>query len=299
MGESAATLCTITISCFTTLYIIEIFVYFYVPNRDYRTLHFAQSRSAVLQSTIDQLKKGVTMDKEEAIKTAFAKADTQGAGKLTRDQLKVVLLDIIESGYDAAFIKNKEMIDDDGSLTMFIEVADLNGDKLITLDELLFIMELRGDTNDSYAWFTKLAKAADRDGNGLITVEELRYMFVKCGWAREDDGDEGTIMVFARADADGDKKLKIEELVNMFRGGPKREDRKEGMKQMFRVYDTNEDGFLSKKEIIKYIYSTGMVKKGDTPADVSVLIDKLVAGADEDMDGKLSYKEFCSMLDSH
>merc|ERR1719186_1753147 len=79
---------------------------------------------------------------KKAVETAFAMADTTETGKLTKDQLKVVLEGLINSGHDAAFISDKKMLDNDDALRMFIEVADRDGDKLINLNELLIMMDL-------------------------------------------------------------------------------------------------------------------------------------------------------------
>merc|ERR1719397_145356 len=233
--------------------------------------------------------------KKKLVKTAFAKADTEGTGKLRKDQLKVALGELIESGYDAAFITNKKMLDDDDTLKMFIEITDRDGDKLVNLNELLIIMD--SEKLDHKEMLAKLVKAADKDGNGLITAEELKFLVVKAGFETdENDATEMANMFISMGDLDGDKKLKIEEVVNLFTDGPPEEDSKEMMKRMFKIYDTNEDGFLSKKELKEYIKIMGFVDEDDTPVEMAIMVNRLMFGSDEDKDVKLSYEGLCNIL---
>jgi calmodulin len=242
-------------------------------------------------------------DKKEAkkvVERAFTMVVTGTAetGKLTRDQFKVVLAGLIDSGHDIAFISDKKMLENNDSLDMFIEVADRDGDKLINLNELLIIMDLGDEKLDSEEEIKEAFKVFDKDGNGLITTEELRFMIVTAGFEEEDEASGMAKMFMTMGDKRGDKKLKIEEVVNLFVDGPEDEDPKDEMKRMFRMYDTNADGFISKKELLEYINSMGYVDEDDTPDYVNMMVNALISGADEDKDGKLTYEEFCYMLQS-
>ena len=68
------------------------------------------------------------------------------------------------------------------------------------------------------------------------------------------------IEMFMRiADKDGDRKLKIDEVVNMFvesevhTTDEEEEDQKERMKALFRMYDCNGDGVINKKELMEML----------------------------------------------
>merc|ERR1719186_83003 len=219
---------------------------------------------------------------KKAVETAFAMADTAETGKLTKDQLKVVLEGLINSGHDAAFISDKKMLNNDDSLRMFIEVADRDGDKLINLNELLIILDLADEKLDHKEMFTKLVKAADKDGNGLITTEELRFMIVTAGFASEETATQMANMNMGLGDIRGDKKLKIEEVVNLFIQEPEEQDPKEAMKQVFRMFDTNADGSISKKELAAFMKTMGFVDEDDTPDYVDMMVNTLISGADDD-----------------
>ena len=64
------------------------------------------------------------------------------------------------------------------------------------------------------------------------------------------------------------------------------------MKTMFRMYDCDGDGFISKKELANFWNSD------DDDAETNQMIQMMMELADEDEDGKLSYDEFCKMMES-
>eukprot|EP00091_Calanus_sinicus_P001865 TRINITY_DN11898_c0_g1_i3.p2 TRINITY_DN11898_c0_g1~~TRINITY_DN11898_c0_g1_i3.p2 ORF type:complete len:111 (+),score=49.65 TRINITY_DN11898_c0_g1_i3:426-758(+) len=104
-------------------------------------------------------------------------------------------------------------------------------------------------------------------------------------------------MIIRVCDTDGSQKVKAEEVVSfMVNGGPKEKDPKEEAKMMFRMFDTNKDGFISKKELAGFLKQMG----GDDDEDDSMLKmmrNVMLAGADEDEDGKLNYEEFTKMME--
>merc|ERR1712183_959836 len=106
------------------------------------------------------------------------------------------------------------------------------------------------------------------------------------------------------ADADGDRKLKIEEVISFLKldkteAEKMEKDPKEKMKTMFRMCDCDEDGFISKKEIVQFLKTMGFVDEDDTPAEVKMVINMIMSMADQDEDGKLNYEEFCKMMDKN
>merc|ERR1712106_466167 len=231
---------------------------------------------------------------KEQVEKAFAKCDKDGNGKLTMNEFKAALLEIIQ--------EDKEM-------EMVMDMVDGDGDKMVTLNELVKGLKVGdGETDDDVdddvdekEMFKRMIKAADKDGNGFLSAAELKGFMLKMRMEDEDDEeiDENVKMFFIMADTDGDKKLKIEEVINFFTGEKKEKDPKEEMKTMFRMCDCNGDGFISKKEIVQFLKTMGLVDEDDTPSEVKMIINMTMSMADEDKDGKLNYEEFCKMMDKN
>ena len=58
--------------------------------------------------------------------------------------------------------------------------------------------------------------------------------------------------------------------------------------------DFNDDGFITKKELVKYLIFMGFDEDDEWRKE---LVDTLMRMADDDEDGKLNYDEFCKMAD--
>merc|ERR1719186_1239850 len=191
-------------------------------------------------------------------------------------------------------------------MEMVMEAVDGDGDRMVSLDELLFMLKISEGDIDSKEMFKRMIRAADKDRNGFLSAAELKGFMLEMKMKDEDDEDidEHVNMFFMMADTDGDKKLKIEEVISFFTGEKKfdteklkKKDPKEEMKTMFRMCDCNGDGFISKKEIVQFLKTMGLVDEEDTPAEVKMVINMTMSMADEDKDGKLNYEEFCKMMD--
>merc|ERR1711971_874755 len=224
---------------------------------------------------------------KDAIKKAFAKADTDDNGKLSMTELKVAMLELADDE-DRAMAKNE------GCLEMVMAMVDGDGDKMLTCEELL---KLIGDNEvDETETLRRMVNAADKDGDGFLTAAELKAMMMKMD-PEDEDNDMMINMIIRVCDTDGTQKVKAEEVVSfMVNGGPKEKDPKEEAKMMFRMFDTNKDGFISKKELAGFLKEMG----GDDEEDDSILkmmSNVMLAGADEDEDGKLNYEEFTKMME--
>merc|ERR1712183_970621 len=251
--------------------------------------HWSETEKGSSKMGSDELTK-------EIVAKAFAKADENGTGELDANQLKVTLLELMETGSDACFITDKEMLDDEKTMKIFVAVADRDEDNLINLDELLYILDLGDEKPDEKEMFKKMLKASDQDRNGFISADELKTFALTLKLEEEDEIDDMVKMFTMMADVDGDRRLSIDELLTFFTEGPKKEDPKEEMKRMFRMHDTNGDGFISKKEVLGFFKMMGIVDEDDTPAEARMMINMMVSQCDEDKDGKLSYEEFSKLM---
>eukprot|EP00092_Neocalanus_flemingeri_P068456 GFUD01083678.1.p1 GENE.GFUD01083678.1~~GFUD01083678.1.p1 ORF type:complete len:268 (+),score=87.11 GFUD01083678.1:101-805(+) len=224
---------------------------------------------------------------KEAVEQAFAKADKDENGKLTLSEFKACFEEVFNDG---------EGLGPDAIINMMMSGFDADGDNMVSLDELLKVI---GDKKiDEKLMFKTMIKGADKDGNGFLSAAEFKPILEAMMDGEDDDEDGPPIEFFMNmADSNSDQKLSVQELLNLFTGEAEEKDPKEEMKSMFRLYDTDADGMISKKEILGFMKMMGMVDEDDTRADMRMIVNMFMAGSDEDGDGKLNYEEFCKLMD--
>merc|ERR1712013_577879 len=211
------------------------------------------------------------------VEKAFANADKDGTGTLSINQFMEAMQELTEDDEKEDF-KNKGLVE------IVIMSVDGDGDKAVTLEEL---MKVINEEMDDEMMFRNLIKNADKDGDGLINAEELKTLMMKMD--PEEDDIEMTVNMMIRMCAhDASKKIKPDELIAFFTGGPKKEDPKEEAKRMFRMFD--------KKELAGY-FKEMMGDDDEDDSTLRMMSNMMLASADEDEDGKLNYEEFTKMMD--
>ncbi|XP_048558076.1 probable calcium-binding protein CML22 [Triticum urartu] len=139
----------------------------------------------------------------------------------------------------------------------------------------------------------------DRNGDGRITREELEDSLGKLGIPVP--GDELAAMI-ARIDADGDGCVDVEEFGELYRtimstssGGDQKdssdEEEDEDMREAFRVFDANGDGFITVDELSAVLASLGL-KQGRSAEECR----RMIGQVDRDGDGRVDFHEFRQMM---
>ena len=227
---------------------------------------------------------------KEEVSKAFAKADKDENGKLTIEEFADVMLELAEDDDDRKAAENES------SVEMIMGMVDQDGDKMVSLQELLRLLEIGNSADeDGKELAINMIKAADKDDNGYLTAGELKELLMKMDPEDEEDMDETVAMFIKMGSANGDKKLKVEEAIKLFTS-VEEEDPKERFKTMFRMCDSDGNGVVSKKELSTFMSSMG----GDDDDDKStsrMIIGMMMSLHDEDEDGVLSFDEFCKMMD--
>ena len=227
---------------------------------------------------------------KEEVSKAFAKADKDENGKLTIEEFADVMLELAEDDDDRKAAENES------SVEMIMGMVDQDGDKMVSLQELLRLLEIGNSADeDGKELAISMIKAADKDDNGYLTAGELKELLMKMDPEDEEDMDETVAMFIKMGSANGDKKLKVEEAIKLFTS-VEEEDPKERFKTMFRMCDSDGNGVISKKELSTFMSSMG----GDDDDDKStsrMIIGMMMSMHDEDEDGVLSFDEFCKMMD--
>ena len=213
---------------------------------------------------------------------AFEKVDIDKTGKIDMKQLQELMKETATSKSD------KEMAEDENMVKMVLEMADLDGDQMLTIEELLVLIGVEGSEEDRIAGFVRVA---DKGNKGFITADELKSVLEKVG---QKSSDKDIKMFFAMADKNGDQKLQTEEVVAFLKdGGKNLQDPKEKAKMMFRLQDTNSDGYIDKSELKKFFSDM----QGEEDEDDNMMVNMMMAMMDKDGDGKLNFEEFCAMME--
>jgi serine/threonine-protein phosphatase 2B regulatory subunit len=125
----------------------------------------------------------------------------------------------------------------------------------------------------------------DANKNGLIEPDE----FFDVPELKDNPIVQRIINVF---DKNGDGKISFYEFVwglSALTGDAKLEEKQ---KIAFQIYDINNDGYLSNGDL----FNSLKMLVGDNLTDIQIqqLSDRTLIAADKDLDGKISYEEFCN-----
>jgi len=71
-------------------------------------------------------------------------------------------------------------------------------------------------------------------------------------------------------------------------------DRDKKLRFAFRIYDIDQDGFISNGELFQVLKT--MVGSNLTDKQLQEIVDKTILYADKDGDGKISFDEFCEVV---
>ena len=127
-------------------------------------------------------------------------------------------------------------------------------------------------------------READKDKSGKLNLRELEKLVLAMPGMKKEFAE----MILKHADHDRDLMINYEELINMF----SYDDPEDKVKAMYRMYDTDKDGSISKRELAK-LMSMGESQIG------SGMMSLVWSMADEDGDGRLDYDEFCKLLNKY
>lgn len=140
---------------------------------------------------------------------------------------------------------------------------DANQNGLIEPDEFFDVPELRDNPI-----VQRIISVFDKNGDGKISF----YEFV---WGLSALTNNGKSLLFI--------------LINLLIA-----NLEEKQKIAFQIYDMNNDGYLSNGDL----FNSLKMLVGDNLTDIQIqqLSDRTLIAADKDLDGKISYEEFCTFV---
>ncbi|KAK2157556.1 hypothetical protein LSH36_189g06079 [Paralvinella palmiformis] len=220
----------------------------------------------------------------------FKEADKNQDGVLTAKELKKMFKSKGYKTSNKVFKQQFAMLDADSDKKVTIDEY-LNAMIGIADDKLEEMMEGSSDSDSdddvttgrptSSAEFEKWFKEADKNQDGFLTAKELKGMFKKH---------------FANFDTDGDKKITLEEYLRVMSIEPEVKQTsaveigsREHYQTWFREADTNNDGYLTAKELKKILKTKGLKMS-------SKAVKTYFATLDRDKDKKISLDEYLDAM---
>mmetsp|Transcript_38214 Transcript_38214/g.61883 ORF Transcript_38214/g.61883 Transcript_38214/m.61883 type:complete len:179 (+) Transcript_38214:270-806(+) len=97
-------------------------------------------------------------------------------------------------------------------------------------------------------------------------------------------------------DADKNKSVDFMEFISALSIFSSKGDKEAKLQFAFKVYDVNEDGYISNEELFTVLKI--MVGSNLTDIQLQQIVDKTIIEADEDKDGRLSFEEFKKIIEN-
>lgn len=154
-------------------------------------------------AVLNMMSTSMSEDEISVLKKTFRDIDENGDGTITLSELKKALT---KSGSSVEEVRNT------AELESIMKIADLNGDGVLSYDELLVTcVQKKMQAKEERIWeaFCKL----DLDGDGKVSVEELTKVLTH--------NSQDAKALIAEVDVDGDGNVSYEEFIAMW---TKRED---------------------------------------------------------------------------
>ena len=141
-------------------------------------------------------------------------------------------------------------------------------------------------TEEQIAEIKEAFSLFDKDGDNTITTKELGTVMRSLG----QEPTEGELNdMINEVDANGNGTIDFEEFLEMMARKMKETDTAEEIRQAFRVFDKDGNGFISSAEL-RHV----MTNLGERLTDEEV--EEMIREADCDGDGQINYEEFVYMM---
>jgi Ca2+-binding EF-hand superfamily protein len=250
-------------------------------------IDFDEFKAMMLPSASDVVSKFRSIHKTvKDVQMAFKKIDDDGNGSIDKDELTSALttrgMNFTQQEIDAIFRAGDA--DGDGAIDYEEFVALMCPSASTIISKFRSAYKNIGDVKAAFKRF-------DKDGDGEISEEELSSAMKSGG---EGYSDMEISAIFALGDADGDGSITLQEFVNLMSPSSSEVVAKlrqafkniNDVKDAFKKIDTDNDGLLSKKEILN-----SRANKFDNEE-----VDAIFALGDVNGDGEIDMGEFIALM---
>merc|ERR1712055_337196 len=136
------------------------------------------------------------------------------------------------------------------------------------------------------AEFKEVFDEFDTDKSGTISPEELLGVLRAMG---QNPTEDELLNLVLEVDIDGNGTIEFEEFLSMMKKKASEVDEEAELREAFKIFDRDKDGYISMKELKKVASMLGtMLTKEE--------VEEFMAEADADGNGKLDHDEFVKML---
>ena len=141
-------------------------------------------------------------------------------------------------------------------------------------------------TEEQIAEFKEAFSLFDKDGDGTITTKELGVVMRSLGQSPTEAELQDMI---TEVDTNKDGTIDFKEFLTLMAKKMKETDSEEELREAFKVFDKDGNGFISAAEL-RHV----MTNLGEKLSDEEV--DQMIKEADTDGDGQVDYGEFVKMM---
>lgn len=133
----------------------------------------------------------------------------------------------------------------------------------------------------------KRFRKLDLDNSGALSIDE----FMSLPELQQNPLVQRVIDIF---DEDRNGEVDFKEFIQGVSQFSVKGDRESKLKFAFRIYDIDNDGFISNGELYQVLKM--MVGNNLKDTQLQQIVDKTILFADKDKDGKINFQEFCSIV---
>jgi len=140
-----------------------------------------------------------------------------------------------------------------------------------------------------HAEFKEAFDEFDKDGSGTISNKELLQVMRSIG---QNPTEDEILEMVMETDLNGDGTIDFQEFVEMMKKKSSETDQMESLKEAFKIFDKNGNGYIEAKELKSVTTTLGSMLTEEE-------FDAFWEEADVNHDGKLDYEEFIKIMSQY